>query len=178
VLGFALTLERQLVSQQLRQCILGRLPLETAFAIDRQFATRAIEKSLAQAIGRARLLEIDIDGRPRLRHAPRRQIRHHLGFEAFEKRGAQRCCNRALAGLIRAHENIEAIGKPVEHQRRAKLPEFFQCQTRDLHAGLPAARVASCWNCTNRRRASRAVSPFAGSPSACIACKALATSAT
>ena len=144
-------------------------------AVDQQFATGARQELFFQHIVVAGVRERQLHARARAGLAARRQVGDLAGAVALQESRADGRRHRALAGLVRPHEQVQAVFQAVQHQRLAELAEFFQGDARELHFAPPGTAL-SRWNLSSSRKASPATADCAGS--ACKACNCAATSPT
>ncbi|CAB3735817.1 hypothetical protein LMG3458_05271 [Achromobacter deleyi] len=189
--GLALPARGQFKAHQGGQRVLGLFAFQALGAVvDQQFAAGARQELLFQEIVVARMGERQFHAGARAGFAARRQVGHGARAVAFQERRANGRGHRALAGLVGADEQVQAVLQTVQHQGLAELAEFFQGNARELHCRLPWVAVSrpaasrgaalppapSRWNRSSKRSASLATAACSGS--ACIACNCVATSPT
>ncbi len=103
---------------------------------DLQLTALTRDELLRQAARNAVEIEAHFDRRLPARLAPRQQFLQMRGFVAFEKHRTHGLGNRALAGLVRSHEKIEAGLQVVDKKTSGELFEFLYRDTLKLHADL------------------------------------------
>ena len=165
VFGLACTLGREAETQQFGQVVFGLVTLEGSAAGVEQ-AAFAVQETLAQLVARIADREVDLHAGCGRRFAPGQQVVHAGGADAFEKCGADGAHQRALAGLVRARQQVQPGVEPGQLERLAELAQLFDFDTLQLHhAALPSVCRRSDNMPVNSASAWAAVA--AASPSPC-----------
>src|SRR5690606_4688367 len=142
----ARALQCVLVAKQSREALLGIGALEHLAVHFERAAAAPPQEALAQPVAPALRVEVDLHRRRGRRIAPGQQVRDAPGGMALEEGRPDRADDRALAGAVRPHEEIEACVEAVDLHRIAKLPQRLDPQPLELHPRRSArspARMSS-----------------------------------
>lgn len=144
-------------AEQFGQPVFGVGAVELLGAAD-QRAALAHEEALAEAVGNTACFKLELDRRRGGCVAPRTQVIDAARTVTLEEGGADGCDDCALAGFIRAGEQVETGIERVDLHRLAELPELFDADARELHRAPPLAPRRSRSRPASSTSASRAVS--------------------
>ena len=143
VLLLARALAGELEAQHLGQEVLGLDAFQRAVA-HQQLAALLVQETLAQPVGGAAGLEVDLHQRRGGAVAIGPQVVDAGGAVALEERGADGAHQRALAGLVGAAEDVQAGLQVGQLEGGAELPQLGHAQALQLHAAsVRRARAAS-----------------------------------
>src|SRR5690625_1252210 len=168
VFGAAGAPARQRIAQQPGQLFL-RLVAGVALAVHPQITAGLAQKALGQLPASPRGLEVNGDLRGRSAVCPGQQVANGGGAVALEKGGAQCPHQGALAALVGAGKELDALAEIIQDHRLVEAAQLGHLNAANSHdaASCPASSSARI------SRASRATSPPSSPAWAC--CSSLST---
>src|SRR5690606_1086923 len=176
-----LALARESEPHQLRQQILSRLAVVPLASTDLQIAAGLVHECLGQLVIGAGEAEVQLHARAGAGVAARQVVVMGDGTAALKEGRADGGDDRALAGLLRSEQDIEAGSKARDLDGGLEAAELLEADALEVevlaHRVTPAARRAIS-SVARISRASRDTWACAGSVESCPCCSSSNTSAT